>query len=170
MNVTIRTEAPQDFETIYNFVKVAFETAEVSDGTEQDFVNQLRASENYIPELALVAEMNDEIIGHIMLTKFEIQGQDQVFETLLLAPLAVHLEYRKEGVGSALVHRSFELAKQMGYHSAILVGDPAYYSRFGFKTSTDFNIICVNKIPAQYIQACELTEGALTEVSGTIQF
>ena len=170
MNVTIRTETPKDFEAIYNFVKVAFETAEVSDGTEQDFVNQLRASKNYIPELALVAEINDEIIGHIMLTKFEIQGQDQAFETLLLAPLAVHLEYRKEGVGSALVRRSFELAKQMGYHSAIVLGDPAYFSRFGFKTSKDFNIICENEIPAEYIQACELTEGSLTEVSGTIQF
>lgn len=54
MNVTIRTEAPKDFETIYNFVKIAFETAEHADGTEQDFVNQLRASETYIPELALV--------------------------------------------------------------------------------------------------------------------
>lgn len=68
-----------------------------------------------------------------MLTKFEIQGQYPAFEMLLLAPLSVHLEYRKEGVGSALIRRSFELAKQIGYHSVIVLGDPAYYSRFGFK-------------------------------------
>lgn len=170
MNLIIRPEATSDFETIYNFVKLAFETAEHSDGSEQDFVNRLRASEHYIPELALVAEDGGRIIGHLMLTKFTIHSEQEPFETLLLAPLAVHLDYRKQGVGSELVGQSFELAKQMGYHSIIVLGDPAYYCRFGFKPSTDFGLTCLNEIPSEYIQACELTEGSLNHVSGTIQF
>lgn len=170
MNLLIRSEETTDFETIYNFVKLAFKTASHSDGSEQDFINELRRSPSYIKELALVAEDEKKIIGHIMLTKFQIQGKHQAFETLLLAPLAVDLEYRKCGIGSALVLQSFELAKQMGYESVIVLGDPAYYSRFGFKPSTHFGITCLNEIPFEFIQACELIKGSLTHISGAIQF
>lgn len=169
MNFTIRTENEKDFNQIYDFVRVAFETAQVSDGNEQNFVNELRASKNYIPELALVAEVDNEIIGHIMLTKYEIQGENQTHEVLLLAPLAIGLNYRKQGVGSKLVQKSFELAREMGYNTVVLVGDPAYYSRFGFKCSADFGVHC-DGIPAQYVQACELVDGALAHINGTIQF
>ena len=54
---------------IFIIDKIAFETARVSNGNEQDFVNRLRASGSYIPELALVAEENGKLVGHIMLTK-----------------------------------------------------------------------------------------------------
>lgn len=170
MNLTIRTENEKDFSQIYDFVRIAFETAKVSDGTEQDFVNQLRASGNYIPELALVAEINGSIVGHIMLTKYVVHDSDQNHDVLLLAPLAVGLDYRSQGVGSKLVEKSFEIAREMGYSSAIVLGDPAYYHRFGFKTSADFLITCVNDIPAQYVQACELVAGSLAHISGTIEF
>jgi putative acetyltransferase len=63
----IRPETPQDFPFLYNFVKDAFKTAKISNGDEQNFVDKLRTIEGYIPELALVAEENSKIIGHIML-------------------------------------------------------------------------------------------------------
>ncbi len=52
---------------IYDLVKVAFQTAKVAKGRGQDYVNDLRISGNYIPELALVAEEDTGIVGHIML-------------------------------------------------------------------------------------------------------
>jgi len=110
-------------------VKIAFQTAKVSNGKEQDFVNQLRSSGCYIPELALVAEENGKLIGHIMLTKTYIVNGNSKFETLLLAPISVALEYRDRGVGSALIKEGFRLAKEMGYTSVLLVGDPAYYHK-----------------------------------------
>ena len=113
----IRRETPEEFSMIYDLVKVAFQTAKVSDGKEQDFVNQLRNSGNYIPELALVAEESGKLIGHIMLTKTYITSDKNKFETLLLAPISVALEYRNKGVGSKLITQSFKLAKKMGYTS-----------------------------------------------------
>jgi len=65
----IRQEKPADFLSVYDLVKVAFQTAKVANGNEQDYVNKLRANANYIPELALVAEKGAKLIGHIMLTK-----------------------------------------------------------------------------------------------------
>lgn len=88
---------------IYNLIKLAFKTAKHSNGSEQDFINQLRASEHYIPELALVAKAGERIISHLILTNFTIHSEPKPFETQLLVPFAVHLAYRKQCVGSGLV-------------------------------------------------------------------
>ena len=65
----IRQEKPSEFQEIFDLVKVAFKTAKVSNGNEQDYVNKLRASGNYIAELALIAEEDEKLVAHIMLTK-----------------------------------------------------------------------------------------------------
>jgi len=168
--VLIRREKPEEFSQIYDLVKVAFQTAKVADGKEQDFVNQLRGSGNYIPELALIAEENGKLIGHIMLTKTCIVSSSTRFETLLLAPVSVVLEYRNRGIGSGLIKESFRLAKAMGYTSVMLVGDPAYYHRFGFKGAFNFGIKSRYNIPDEYVMACELVPGALSGISGTADF
>ncbi len=166
----IRRETPEEFSQIYDLVKIAFQTAKVSNGKEQDFVNHLRSSGNYIPELALVADENGKLIGHIMLTKTFIVNSGNKFGTLLLAPISVALDYRNKGVGSNLIKESFKLAKDMGYTSVFLVGDPAYYHRFGFKASVNFGIKNINNIPDEYVMACELVPDALHGISGTIDF
>ncbi|MDD3043438.1 MAG: N-acetyltransferase [Methanosarcinaceae archaeon] len=166
-SMIIRKENPNDFEKIYELVKVAFQTANVSAGTEQELVNDLRNSDKYIPELALIAEEDGRLIGHIMLTKTHITREDEKYETLLLAPISVALEYRNKGIGSNLVKHSFTLAKSMGYTSVVLVGDPDYYNRFGFKKSSDFGIV-YKGIPEEYVLACELTKNALIDIRGEI--
>ena len=88
----------------------------------------------------------------------------------MLAPLAVALEYRNRGVGSKLVKESFELARNLGYTAVFVVGDPAYYSRFGFKSSVHFGVKHVPAIGDQYVMACELSNGALAGVKGTVTF
>lgn len=163
----IRREKPEEFSQIYDLVKVAFQTAKVSNGKEQDFVNQLRSSSNYIPELALVAEDNGKLIGHIMLTKTCIVDNGNKFETLLLAPVSVALEYRSRGAGSGLIREGFRLATEMGYTSVLVVGDPAYYHRFGFESAVNFGIRHSHDIPDQYVMACELAPQALNGVRGT---
>lgn len=164
----LRRETEHDFSEIYDFVKLAFETAKVSDGKEQDFVNRLRASGNYIPELALVAEEDGQIIGHIMLTKTQIDSGDAKHQALLLAPLAVALEHRNRGVGATLINESLGLARTMGYRAVFLVGDPAYYQRFGFRSTEDFGIKDTHGIPPQYVMAHELVDNALDGISGTV--
>ena len=165
--MVIRREKPEEFSQIYDLVKIAFQTAKVTNGKEQDFVNQLRSNGNYIPELALVAEENGELIGHIMLTKAYIVNNGNNFKTLLLAPISVVLEYRNRGIGSNLIKESFKLAKEMGYTSVLLVGDPAYYHRFGFKAAINFGIKHTLSIPNENVMACELVSDALYGVSGT---
>ena len=69
----IRLAQESDYQKIYELVQTAFLTAQVSDGTEQDFVLKLREGDTFIPQLEFVAEDNNELIGHIMMTKQNIQ-------------------------------------------------------------------------------------------------
>ncbi len=113
----IREEKSSDFQAIYDLVKVAFQTARVSNGEEQNYVNKLRAGHNYVPQLALVAVEGSKLVGHIMLTKTYVTLGNSIFDALLLAPLSVALEYRRCGIGSKLVKKSFESAKNLGLQS-----------------------------------------------------
>lgn len=165
----IRQETEQDFDEIYTLIQTAFKTAKVSDGSEQDFAVGLRNGENYIPELALVAEKDNRLIGHIMLTKIYVKQDDRSFEGLLLAPISILLEYRNQGLGSMLIEKSLALAKDMGYTAVFLVGDPAYYHRFGFGRSADYGIKYADNIPDRYVMVRELVPHALNGVTGTFK-
>ena len=90
----IRKEEPKDYEIVYSVVKDAFDSAEHSDGNEQDLVNALRKGESFIPELSLVTEINGKIVGHIMFTRATV-GRDAV---LVLAPLSVVPKYQRKGI------------------------------------------------------------------------
>jgi predicted N-acetyltransferase YhbS len=166
----IRQEKETEFPVIYDLVKVAFQTAKVSNGDEQNFVDRLRASGNYIPELALVAEDKGELIGHVMLTKTFVNTENGQYPVLLLGPVSVVLERRNQGVGTRLIEEVFRLAQAKGHEAVILVGDPAYYHRFGFRSAVDFGITNTNEIPDEKVMACEIAPNALRSVKGTISF
>lgn len=165
----VRRETPADYAALYGFVKTAFATAKVSDGTEQDFVNKLRAGGNYLPELALVLEEDGEILGHIMLTRLAVKGRENL-KMLLLAPLAVRLDRRGEGLGAKLAREALKRASELGYEAVALVGDPAYYRRFGFARMDGFGLTCDAKIPPRYALALALKPGALEGPAGYIDF
>lgn len=162
----IRQETKEEYQEIYNLVQTAFQTAKVADGDEQDFTVRLWNSENYIPELGLVAEQNGKLIGHILLTRmYVIQEDGSKFESLLIAPLSVLLEYRDQGVGSALIKEGLKRGREMGYKAAFLCGDPNYYHRFGFQSISEFGLTNPD-IPEPYVMGYELEAGALDHVTG----
>ena len=158
--MTIRQAAAQDFDAIYSLVKTAFQTAKVSDGGEQDFVLKLRKG-RYIPELELVAEEDGVLIGHIMLTGASIRENGGCFDTLILAPYP----WRSNGAPRASERPSSARPSPsavLGHSSAVLIGDPAYYNRFGFHSAAS---ISYPGVPKEYTLACELMPGALRNIS-----
>lgn len=167
--MNIRLAEAHDYENIYRLVKTAFETAQVSDGTEQDFVLKLRAGENYIPELEFVAEDETGFIGHVMMTRQAVQTEEGIFEGVLVAPLCVKLENRSRGIGGALLAHAAAKARALGYTAAFLVGNPLYYGRFGYRRTSDFGIQNKTEIPDEVVLACELEPGALEHIFGEIR-
>lgn len=113
----------EDYDKIYTFVEEAFKTAEVSDGTEQDFVLELRKSSNYIPELEFAAYDKNILIGHIMLTKQNLKSNKPV-KAVLVAPLSVKKEYRSRGTGTSLMKYALNEAVKQGFNAAFFNRQP----------------------------------------------
>lgn len=161
----IRPERKDDFAAIYELVRIAFQTAKVSSGKEQDFVDKVRAGTSYIPELALVAEENGELLGHIMLTIAAIDNGGKKFPALLVAPLAVALPHRGRGIGAALMKEGLARASGLGHSIAVLAGAPDYYARFGFKAVGGIEH---DGVPGRFVLVLALRPGALSGVVGKI--
>lgn len=100
----IRKETKSDYNEVYNVIKTAFETAEHSDGNEHDLVVALRKGDNFIPDLSLVAVVDNKIVGYILFTKIKI-GE---YEEITLAPLAVLPQYQRKGIGRKLIEKGLK--------------------------------------------------------------
>lgn len=152
----IRQETNKDYSKVYDLIKLAFETAEHSDGNEHDLTNALRQSDAFVPELALVAEMDGEIAGHILFTEGKV-GSDTV---LVLAPLSVSPNYQKKGIGTALMAEAHKIAKEMNYSYALVLGSEKYYPRVGYVPAELFGIEVPAGIPSANFMAMKLTANA----------
>ena len=161
----IRQENIRDYEDVYNVVKTAFETAEHSDGNEQDLVVALRKSENFIPELSLVALKNNKIVGYILFTKVKI-GQ---YEELALAPLGVLPEEQRQGVGSRLIEEGHRIAKKLGYHYSIVLGSEQYYTKFGYVPAIKYRIKAPFDVPDENFMAIKLNNSP-SEIKGVVEY
>ena len=130
----MRSERPEDVQAIDRVNRLAFGQPD-----EAEIVARLRASPAFIPGLSIVADDADEIVGHILLTRVELDPPSDT-RVISLAPMAVVPERQRQGIGSALVRRGLEVAKQLGEEVVVLVGHPEYYPRFGFEPASRFGM------------------------------
>ncbi len=126
----MRPEGPDDVAAIRTVVADAFEPEPVA-----DIVEAIRDSHHYVPEMALVAEVDDAIAGHIMISGATLRSGDTDHPIVMLAPLAVAEQHRRLGIGAALVQAVCAIAEERGEPLVVVEGDPAYYGRFGFEHS-----------------------------------
>lgn len=161
----IRQEIPNDYRAVYQLVQSAFETADFADGNEQEIIEKLRASEAFIPELSLVAEIKDEIVGHILFTEGHI-GETTV---LVLAPLSVLPIHQKCGVGRALIAEGHRRAKGLGYSFSLVLGSENYYPKFGYLPAADFGVTVPEGIPSMNFMACPLTT-IIPQLDGALRY
>lgn len=152
----IRQERPEDHADIHALVRAAFAAAEHSDGTEQDLVAALRQSAAFIPALSLVATVDGRPAGHILFTRAHV-GQAPV---LALAPLAVLPEYRRQGIGGALVREGHRIGRGLGHQYSLVLGNARYYGRFGYENARLLGIEAPPGLPAAFFLAARLVKGA----------
>ena len=163
--IEISKEEKNDYEEVYNVVKTAFKKAKESDGNEQDLVVNLRNSDNFVPELSLVAKKDDKVVGYILFTKIQI-GK---YEELALAPLAVLPEYQRQGIGSKLIKEGHKIAKEMGYHYVVVLGSDKYYPKFGYEKASKYGIKPPFDVPDENFMAIKLNDLS-EEIKGTVKY
>jgi len=169
--INIRKENPSDHNWVVELTKKAFETLEISDHNEGKLVDKLRKAPTFVEELSMVAELNGQVVGHILFTPIAIDNGSQQFQSLVLAPVSVLPEYQKMGIGGQLIRAGHQKAKELGFQSAILLGHPEYYPRFGYKPASTWGIKTHIPLPSDDVfMAVEITEGGLKGVSGMVVF
>ncbi len=170
MNIIIRQEKETDYKAVFHTIKMAFTQLKFSDHKEHFLVERLRKSYAFVPELSLVAEYKDEIIGHILLTKVTINNNGKRNNSLALAPVSVLPEFQRQGIGRMLIKNAHRIAEQMKYQSIVLLGHPEYYPKFGYVQADHFGIEIPYKVPKENCMVIELTKNGLKNVRGIVEY
>jgi putative acetyltransferase len=159
--MTIRDENPADRPHVDFLLDRAF-----GGNYESRLVMRLRAAA--LVAIALVAEEEERIVGHIVLSRLRAQVDGRCLRALALAPMAVRPDRQRRGVGTRLIAAALERARASGAEAIFVLGHPDYYSRFGF--SADLAAKIAAPFAGANFMALELLPGSLSGVAGAVTY
>src|SRR5579863_3627885 len=157
----IRDEQPRDREQVRKVNESAFGRSD-----EADLIDGIRDDEAIL--LSLVADLDGQIIGHILLSRMTVETAQGPVAAVSLAPMAVLPEHQRNRVGSRLVRRGLAELRGRGERIVIVLGHKDYYPRFGF--SAEKARYLSSPFPPDAFMALELREGALAGVQGAVVY
>ena len=136
-------------------------------GSDRFTKSSERLREGRVPArgLAFTAVEGRRLIGTVRLWSVNAGGAQGC---LLLGPLAVASDVRSRGVGADLMWRALRTAEKLGYRAVLLVGDPAYYQRFGFSAEMTSALRMPGPFARERLLACEFAPGTLRNARGMI--
>ena len=151
-DVNLRNQTVQDAAAIRQLITAAFATAAHSCGREQDLMEALWTAD--AATVALVAESANGLVGQVACSPVTIDGRSGSW--FGLGPLAVRPDRQRQGIGSALVRAALQRLHLRQAAGCVLVGDPAFYARFGFRPAAP---LCLPGVPAPYFLALPFRDG-----------
>lgn len=165
---TVRSEQATDAAAIRLVVAAAF-----TQPAEATLVDQLRAHGGIT--LSLVAERPDAgVVGHILFSPLIVRADDgAIYSAQALAPLAVAPTHQAQGIGSALVEAGLAQLRALGHTLVFVLGDPAYYGRFGFVAAAPLGFTSVytqGEGEHPYFMVLALTDGGLDGKQGLLAY
>ena len=158
--VLIRDERAGDADAITTVTRSAFAEAEHTSGTEALIIQALRAAGQLT--VSLVAELDGNVIGHVAISPVRISDGAPCWYGL--GPVSVLPTHQGLGIGSQLIRASLERLRASATHGCVVLGEPAYYSRFGFSTHPQ---LVLPGVPAEYFQAMSFS-GPMP--AGTVEY
>lgn len=180
--LVIRPETHGDYRAIVALILRSFrEGTDYSDGTDiVALVEEIRDSPYYIPELSFVAERGGAIVGHFLFSRFPLSptpagGHGGAADTpvVMLAPVSVHADNFRQGIGSAMLRMGMERVRQAGYRGITVEGNYRFYNRVGFRTSAEYGIYPTSGYPMQEPRCmmCQETfPGSLKGIGGYVVY
>lgn len=180
--ITIRPETRRDYKDIVALILRSFrEGADYSDGTDIiALVEEIRGSRYYLPELSFVAELDGKIVGHFLFSKFPLsptekggRENDGENEIAMLAPVSVHADYLRCGIGKKMLSLGIEKVREAGFKGITVEGNYLFYNNVGFKTSSEFGIYPTSGFPMtepKCMMCQETSEGSLKGIGGFIVY
>jgi putative acetyltransferase len=164
MDVVVRVERPADVAAIRQINELAF-----AQTLEADLVDQLR--ESCSDSVSLIAENAGVVVGHILFTPAVIEAEARFVPGMALAPMAVHPDWQRHGIGSRLVERGVLHLRERRCPFIVVVGHPDYYPRFGFERAYLHRIACQwEGVPDEAFMILILEPQVMVGVSGIARY
>ena len=160
--MTIRDEAPGDVAAIRRVHLEAF-----GGGVEARIVELLRESGR--SAVSLVAEVDGEVIGHVIYSAVVAADAEKEFRAVSLGPVGVRPAWQSQGHGSILIREGLRRCSAEGYHAVVLLGNPGYYARFGFQPAHRAGLENEWGVHDEFM-VLTLREGALDLVRGMVRY
>ena len=172
----VRPETPEDAAAIAEVVAAAFSEPGVSGvlarPVEVGLVDAIRRSDRFVPELSLVAEVDGRVAAFAMFSLVDLMaepGDDHGVPVLALAPVAVAPDFQNRGLGSAVVRAGLEAADSRPEPLVVVLGEPAYYGRFGFEPAAGLGVHPPAEYPPAYFMVKRLAAWR-PGVEGTVRY
>jgi predicted N-acetyltransferase YhbS len=160
LSLTILTEKPEDAAAIERLHERTF-----GPGRYARTAYRIREKMAHRLDLSYTARIGTLLVGSVRLTSVRIGDTP----ALLLGPLTIEPPFRDRGIAKAMMERALKDAKDKGHRLVVLVGDEPYYARVGFKRVPNGAITMPGPVDPARMLAAELTEGALSGVSGVVR-
>jgi putative acetyltransferase len=162
---TIRPETPDDYAAVHEVNRLAF-----GRDNEARLVEVLRGTPDHIRDLSLVAEMDGRVVGHILFSPIQVRAFIRLVPALALAPMAVHPDFQRQGIGSALVRHGLDACRNLGHKIVIVLGHPEFYPRFGFVPAIPREILPPFDVPIESFMVCELVPDVCKRLHGVVRY
>jgi putative acetyltransferase len=167
VSIVIREALEEDLDAVLDVERRAF-----GQDIEAELVRALMSDPSAVPRLSLLAATDGQPIGHVLFTAVTVTGADRSVRASILAPLAVVPEVQSRGYGKKLVEHGLTRLARDGAAIVFVLGDPRYYSRFGFTPATRLAFEPPFELPAEYRDAWmvkALGDGIIGSVTGRIR-
>jgi len=160
--ITIRSEEPADVEVIQSIHKSAFPTE-----AEARLVDRLREERKLA--LSLIAEVEKGVVGHVAFSPVSVDPQSPAKRGLGLGPVAVQPEWQRKGIGEQLIMRGIEDCRGEGYSYMVVLGEPEYYRKFGFRRASMYGLANEYGVDDPFM-VLELRLGGLPKLPGVVKY
>lgn len=158
----IRTEIAVDAAGIHTLLRRCFASPATA-----ELVSKLR--EDGLLTLGMVATDDEgQVLGYTAFSPVQQKGVDN--QWVALAPLAVDERVRLRGIGRQLVFAGLETLKEFGYAAVVVLGSPAFYSRFGFEPGTRYDLHCTWPQSETALHVYKLTDRDFSDISGGVEY
>ncbi|KAF5087844.1 hypothetical protein DSECCO2_41950 [anaerobic digester metagenome] len=160
--IKIRNEEETDYEKVEEVTRKSFWNLYIPGCNEHYLVHVMRSHKDFLPELDLVIEVDNQIVGNIMYTKAKLIDESGAEKDILtFGPVCILPEYQRMGYGKILLEYSFKQAVALGYDVIVIFGNPSNYVSRGFKSCKKHNVCLENGTYPSAMMVKELKPGVL---------
>lgn len=172
-NYTIRREKPSEQQAVENLVRNSFWNVYRPGAYEHYVLHILRNHPDFVPQLNFVMEKEGKLIGQTVCVKSHVNADDgKVIPTLMLGPICIANEYKRQGYGKILLDYAFDQARKLGYGAMLFEGNVDFYGKSGCVPASNYGVR-YHGLPegedASFFLCKQLVDGYFDGVTGEYQ-